>query len=114
MIDTVTPRRVAAGIWFLVAFLTGVGGLRQALEADAPGLVIGAALAPICGWVGYRVLRSLSRDMAVVAACLAAFFVLFFVVSMVQGNLAPFPPGAIAVALAAVAGIIPMRERHHL
>jgi hypothetical protein len=34
-----------------------------------------------------------------------------FSVSIVQGNLPPFPPAAIVLALVAAAGIIPMRER---
>jgi hypothetical protein len=89
----------------------GATGLTELLEGDAAGAVLGAALAPASAWVGYRVLRNLSRDSAVVAACLAAVFALFTVVSMVQGNLAPFPPAAIVLAVVGAAGIIPMRLR---
>jgi hypothetical protein len=55
----VTARRVAAGIWFLFAFLMGAAGVNQLLEGKAPGVVLGAALAPACAWVGYRVLTNL-------------------------------------------------------
>ena len=110
-IATVSARRVAAGIWFLFAFVMGAAGVTKLLEGDAPGVVLGAALSPASAWVGYRVLRNLSRDIAVVAACLAALFALFTVVSIVQGNMAPFPPGVIMLTMAAGAGIIPMRQR---
>ncbi len=106
-----TPRRVAAGIWFLFAFVMGAAGVNELLEGDAPGAVFGAALSPASAWVGYRVLKRLSRDTAVVAACLASFLALFAVVSIVQGNLAPFPPATIVLALVAASGISPMRER---
>jgi len=92
----------------------GAAGVNQLLQGKAPGVILGASLATASAWVGYRLLRNFSRDIAVVAACLAAFFALFTLVVIVQGNLTPFPPGAIAVALVAAAGIIPMRERRHL
>jgi exosortase/archaeosortase len=110
-IAAVTPRRIGAGIWFLFSFVLGAAGLNELLEGDFAGAVFGAALSPACGWVGYRVLKNLSRDIAVVAACLAAFLALFSVVSLVQGNLSPFPPGVIVFGLVGAAGIIPMRER---
>jgi hypothetical protein len=107
----VTARRVAAAIWFLLAFLTGAAGINDLFERDVPGLILGAALAPTSAWIGYRVLRSLSRDIAVVAACVAAFFALIVVVAVAQGNLSAFPTGVIALGLTAVAGIVPLRAR---
>ena len=114
MIRPVTALRVAAGIWFLFAFVLGAVFVNDVLEGDAAGMVLGAATAATSGWIGYRLLRRFTRDVAVVAACTSAFLALFMVVAIVQGNLPPFPGGVIVLGLAALAGVIPMRERRRL
>ena len=114
MISRVTALRVAAGIWFLFAFVMASAFVNELLEGDAPSMVLGAATTPACAWIGYRLLRRFSRDIAVIAACVSAFFALFILVGIVGGNLQPFPPGLIAITLVALAGVIPMRERARL
>jgi hypothetical protein len=106
-----TSRKVAAGIWFVFGFVFGAVFVNDLLEGDGPGLVLGAALAPACVWIGYRILRRFTRDIAVVAATVSAALALFAIVGIVQGNLPPFPGGAIVLALIALAGVIPLRER---
>jgi hypothetical protein len=110
----VTARRVAAGIWFLFTFLFAAVFLNELLQGDWPSVVFGAALTPASGWLGYRILRRFSGSVAVVAATVAAFFALFIVVAIVQGNIQLFPGGVIALTLTALAGAIPLRERDRL
>ena len=130
MIRPVTALRVAAGVWFLFAFVLGAVFVNDLLEGDAAGMVLGAATASTSGWIGYRLLRRFTRDVAVVAACTSAFLALFMVVAIVQGNLPPFPGGVIVLGLGCrvrrgaprvdrawtrrIGRVIPMRERRRL
>lgn len=106
-----TARRVSAGIWFVFSFVFAAVAVNDLFDGDAPGIVLGAALAPACAWIGYRILRRFSRDVAVVAATIAAALALFVIVAIVQGNLQPFPGGVILLALTGLAGVIPLSER---
>lgn len=106
-----TARKVAAGIWFVFAFVFAAVFVNDVFEGDVPSLVFGAALAPACAWIGYRLLRGFSRDLGLVAAMVSAFLALFSVAGLVQGNIPPFPGGAIVLALITLAGVIPWRER---
>ncbi len=105
--------RVAAGIWFLFAVVTGSSAVRELLEDDLSSAVLGAGFGTASAWVGYRLLRRFTRDVAVVAACLAVFFVLFLVAGMLRGDAAGrLPVGIVGLALAAVGGYLPYRQRH--
>jgi len=111
MIGTMAMR-VAAGIWFVFAVVTGSSAIRELLEDDLTSAVLGAGFATASAWVGYRLLRSFTRDIAVVAACLAAVFVLLIVSVMLRGDAGGrLQVGIVGLALAAVAGYVPYRQR---
>jgi hypothetical protein len=57
------------GVWFLFAFVLGAVFVNDLFEWDAPGMILGATTAAVSGWIGYRLLRRFTRDVAVVAAC---------------------------------------------
>ena len=109
-----TALRAAAGVWFVFAFVFAAVAVNDLFKGDAPGIVLGTASALASAWIGYRLLFRFTRDIAVVAATLAAIFVVFSVVSFVQGNLQPFPGGLIVLTLTALAGVLPWRERRRL
>jgi hypothetical protein len=106
----VTARQVAAGIWFLFTFVFAAAFVNEVLQGDWPSVVLGAALTPVSGWLGYRILRKFSSTIAVVAATVAAFFALFILIGIVQGNLPAFPHAVLALALTGLAGVLPLRE----
>lgn len=71
----------------------------------------GAGFATACAWVGYHLLRRFTRDIAVVAAILAVVFGLIFVFVMLRGGAGRLPVAIVGLALAAVGGYLPYRQR---
>ena len=106
--------RIAGGIWLLYAFVLGATGINELLQGDWPSMVLAAGFSAASGWVGYRLLRRFTRDIAIVAACLAAFIALLLVVVIVQGNIEVFPIGIVALVLTGLSGFFPYRERRYL
>ena len=111
---TTMALRVAAGIWLLYAFVLGATAINELLQGDWPSMVLGLGISAASGWVGYRLLRGFTREIAVAAASFAAFLTLLIVVVIVQGNIDLFPIGIIAMVLTGLAGILPYRERRRL
>jgi hypothetical protein len=100
--------RVAAGIWFLFSLVMVVGFLNEwGGEGQISLLLIVGVLALVTAWLGYRTWRGPSWTIAVIGACVAAFYVVFLVAAVLQGSLS-MPQGLAAPILAALAGVLPL------
>ncbi len=101
--------KVAAGVWFLFTLVMAVGLLSELSDPRPHMLFMAVTLGTVTAWLGYRLLRRPSRTIAIIAGCVAAFFVLIMVMAILQGSLTPFPQGFVVIALSAAGGILPLR-----
>jgi hypothetical protein len=102
--------KIAAGVWFLLTLVMAVGLLAELSDPRPSILFMAITLAIVTAWLGYRILRRPTYTVAIIAACVGAFFALFLTMAILQGSLTPFPQGFVAIALAAVAGGLPLLD----
>jgi hypothetical protein len=102
-------RKVAIGIWSVLAFVLVAVVLNELLRDARPGsLFMSASLAAVSAWLAFRLWRRPSRTVAIIAACTGVAIVVIVIGSILQGSFDPFPMGVITIALFLAGGFLPL------